>query len=340
MIIKMAKGASEVQITQVVDKVGEFGCNCQLNRGTDLVVIAVFGNNTGSINTDCIKVLDGVDEVIRIEKPYKLASRNFHPENTIVKVGDFGIGGNKIAVLAGPCAVEDEAQLMACAEKCIELGVPFLRAMVFKPRSNFSAFQGLGLPGLKILRKIKKSTGLLLVTEVMHTDQIGPVCEVADVIQVGARNMQNFDLLKVLAGCGKPIILKRGAAAKIESEWLPAADYLLSGNGTPKVILLERGITTFEPTYRYTPDLLAIVVAKERSHLPVGFDPSHPTGNFRYVPTLAKAGVAIGADALEIEFHPNPRKAKCDGPQSLTFSDFTRLMGEMRAVASAIGRSI
>jgi len=338
MIIEMERGAREASIQKVIRKVQSEGFGVQINRGTEKVVIAVIGSETGKIDTQIFEVLPEVRRVIRIMNRYKLASREFKEENTIVRIGDVEIGGNKIVIMAGPCAVESEEQILACARFAKEMGAKILRGGAFKPRTSPESFQGLEKEGLKLLSKAREETGLLVVTEVMARDDVPLVSEYADILQIGSRNMDNHKLLKAVGEAGGTVLLKRGYAATIE-EWLASTDYLLNGD-SPQVILCARGIRTFENSVRFTPDLGAVPVVKRFSHLPIIFDPSHSAGDFRYVPSVAKAGIAAGADGLLIEIHPNPQKALSDGAQSLTFSDFSRLMRELKALSRIIGREI
>lgn len=339
MIIEMRKQAKEEEIQGVIDRVRKLGFEVQLNQGKEKTVIAVLGSGTGEVETQIFEVLPGVEKVIRIMKPYKLASRDFKGENTIVKVGDdIEIGGTEIVIMAGPCAVEDEKQVFECAQLVKKLGGKILRGGAFKPRTSPFSFQGLKEEGLKLLARAREETGLLIITEVMAPEDVPLISEYADIIQIGTRNMQNYRLLEAAGKSGKPVLLKRGFASTLE-EWLMAADYLLRENNSD-VILCERGIRTFSSSTRFTLDLGAVPVVKEFSHLPVIVDPSHAAGNRKYVPDLSKGAIAVGADGLLIEIHPKPEKALSDGPQSLTFSDFSRLMGELKILAKAIGREI
>ncbi len=339
MIIEMQKGAEENAIKGVVERVKEQGFDVQLNKGQEKVVIAVLGSNTGSIDTQIFEVLPGVEKVFRIMNPFKLASRDFKSENTVVKIGDVEFGGNKVVVMAGPCSVESEEQILACARLVQKLGGKILRGGAFKPRTSPFAFQGLKENGLKLLAKARKETGLLIITEVVAPEDLDLTAEYADILQIGTRNMQNYRLLETAGRSGRPIVLKRGFASTLE-EWLMAADYLLANDNYHQVILCERGIRTFGNSTRFTLDVGAIPVVKRFSHLPVIIDPSHAAGYWGYVPSLAKAAIGAGADGLLIEIHPDPKKALSDGAQSLTFSDFSRLMEELKGIAAAIGRGI
>lgn len=346
MIVKMKKGANSEDIEAVVRRVEELrvkelGFEVQLNVGVERTVIAILGANTAGIDTAIFEVFPGVEQVVRMEKPYKLPSRDYIKKDTIVKVGDVEIGGNKLVVMAGPCAVEPDKNItLACARYAKLAGAQFLRGGAFKPRTSPFAFQGLGEEGLKILAEARAETGLLVITEVVDKDDVDLVAGYADILQIGARNMQNYRLLEAVGKTKKPVLLKRGLSATVE-EWLMAADYILVNNGTkPNVILCNRGIRTFDPSTRFTFDPGVIPVLRQLTHLPIITDPSHAAGKFQLVPSYAKMAVAAGTDGLIIEIHPDPKKALCDGPQSLTFSDFGRLMGELRDIASAVDRSI
>ncbi len=338
MIVEMRAGASQEQLDAVINRVHSLGFEVLLNVGTDKYVVAVLGSNTGRVATDVFAVLPGVASVTRIMRPYKLASREFRPENTVVRVGGVSIGGANPVVMAGPCSVESLEQMTATADAVKAAGAVVLRGGAYKPRSSPFSFQGLGDQGLAILREVKERTGLPVVTEVMDPRQVDEVAEVADILQVGARNMQNFALLRELGRSKRPVILKRGLSATVE-EWLETADYLLA-EGNDDVILCERGIRTFETATRFTLDISAIAVVKKNSHLPILVDPSHAAGHYELVPSLAKAALAAGADGLIVEVHPNPVEALSDGLQSLTFSDFGRLMGELRELAVGMKRPL
>jgi len=338
MIVEMRTGAKQQEVDDVVAKAQSVGLEVQLNQGTDKVVVALLGSNTGQIPTDIFAVLPGVESVTRIMKPYKLASREFRPRATVVDVGGVKIGGNKVIVMAGPCAVESEAQLMQAAKAVKKAGASILRGGAFKPRTSPFSFQGLQQQGLQLLSRAKEETGLPVVTEVVNPQDVELVASFADMMQIGARNMQNYALLTAVGKTRKPAVLKRGFANTI-TEWLLAADYLLAEGGN-HAILCERGIRTFEDSIRFSLDITSIPVLKKNSHLPVIVDPSHAAGHWSLVPAVAKAAVAAGADGLIIEVHPNPKEALVDGLQSLSVSDFTRLMGELKVIAEAVGRSI
>lgn len=338
MIVEMRKGASQEQVDHVVERAHSFGFEVQLNLGTDKTVVALLGSDTGKASTDVFEVLPGVASVSRIMKPYKLASREFNPRPSKIKVGGVEIGGQRIVVMAGPCAVESEQQLMETARAVKKLGGSVVRGGAFKPRTSPFAFQGLEMEGLKILAKVKSDLGIPVITEVVDIQNIESVAKHVDILQVGARNMQNFALLKELGKLKHPILLKRGLSATV-TEWLTAADYLLA-EGNRKVILCERGIRTFEDSTRFALDITSIAVVKRFSHLPIIVDPSHAAGHSAYVPSIAKAAIAAGADGILVEVHPNPEEALVDGLQSLSVPAFERLMAELRPIAEAVGRHL
>lgn len=285
-----------------------------------------------------LEVLSGVEKCVSITEDYKLVNREFKPEDTIIDVGGAKIGGNHLAVMAGPCAVESIEQLREAAQYVKASGAQFLRGGAFKPRTSPYAFQGLEVKGLEMLAKVGQETGLKIVTEIMDASAIDAVCEYADVLQIGARNMQNFYLLKEVGKTNKPVLLKRGLAATV-SEWLNAAEYIMS-EGNFNVIFCERGIRTYETVTRNTLDLSAVVAIKAASHLPIIVDPSHGTGVRNMVLPMGRGAIAVGADGLMVEMHPNPSKALCDGKQSLTPSDFENFMAEMRRTASFMGKTL
>jgi 3-deoxy-7-phosphoheptulonate synthase len=338
MIVEMRTGATKKEVDDVVQKAKSLDLGIQLNLGTDKTVVALLGSNTGQIPTDIFAVLPGVVSVTRIMKPYKLASREFQPKNTKVDCGGVEIGGKRIIVIAGPCAVESEKQLTAAVEIVKKAGASIIRGGAFKPRTSPFSFQGLQEKGLEFLAKIRKKFGMPIVTEVVNPQDVELVASYADMLQIGSRNMQNFALLTNAGKSKRPVVLKRGFSCTI-TEWLTAADYLLA-EGTNQVILCERGIRTFEDSIRFSLDISAIPVLKRNSHLPVIVDPSHAAGHYTLVPAIAKAAVASGADGLLIEVHPNPKEALVDGLQSLSPSDFTRLMGELKEIAKSVGRYI
>jgi 3-deoxy-7-phosphoheptulonate synthase len=338
MIVEMQKGATKKEVDDVVQKAKSLGLSVQLNIGTDKTVVAILGSNTGQIPTDDFAILDGVESVTRIMKPYKLASREFRPKNTIVNCGGVEVGSERIVIMAGPCAVESESQLMEAAKAVKKAGASILRGGAFKPRTSPFSFQGLQKEGLELLSKAREEFGMPVVTEVVNPQDVLLVASYTDMLQIGSRNMQNFALLTDAGKSRRPVVLKRGFSCTI-TEWLTAADYLLA-EGTDQVILCERGIRTFEDSIRFSLDISAIPVLKKNSHLPVIVDPSHAAGHYTLVPAIAKAAIAAGADGLLIEVHPNPKEALVDGLQSLSTSDFTRLMNELKAVAKSVGRYI
>jgi len=338
MIVEMRKGASSEEIDSVVQRAESLGLEVQLNLGTEKTVLAMLGGNTGQLSTDLFAVLPGVESVTRIMKPYKLASREFKADDSLVSIDGVEIGGKRIVVMAGPCAVENEKQLLETARVVKESGASVLRGGAFKPRTSPFSFQGLGKDGLELLAGAKKQFDILVITEVIDPHDVSLVSKYADILQVGSRNMQNFALLTNIGKSKCPVVLKRGFSCTV-TEWLTAADYLLA-EGNNQVILCERGIRTFEDSTRFSLDISAIPVIKRFSHLPVIVDPSHAAGHYSLVPAIARAAVAAGADGLLIEVHSNPKEALVDGLQSLTPSDFARLMEELRAIAKSIGRYI
>jgi len=338
MIVEMRQGASQAQVDAVIARAESYDFSTQLNVGTDKVVVAVLGSNTGQVSTDQFAVLPGVESVTRIMRPYKLTSREFKKETSTVQVGDVKLGGEEVVVIAGPCSVESYEQLSTTAQHVQTQGARMLRGGAFKPRTSPFSFQGLRDEGVRLLDRVKLETGMPVISEITDPHLLDIMIDYVDVLQIGARNMQNYSLLRAVGRSGKPCMLKRGLASTV-TEWLQAADYLLAA-GDGQVILCERGIRTYETSTRFTLDISAVGVVKHHSHLPVFVDPSHPAGHYQLVPTLAKAAVAAGADGLIIEVHPDPANAMSDGLQSLTFSDFARLMGSLRAIAGAVGRTI
>ena len=336
MVIVMQRGATEKQIQQVIDRLIGDGFDVHRSTGVERTVVGVVGGKI--VDTRDYELLDGVKEVVRITQPYKLSSRTFKPEGTIVDVGGTRIGGNDVVVMAGPCTVESEEQVEAAAEAVRKVGVTIMRGGAFKPRTSPHSFQGLGVPGLKLLHAAARRHGMQVISEVMDHTQIPIFLEYADILQVGARNMQNFNLLKELGKVQKPVLLKRGMSATIE-ELLLAAEYIMTG-GNHEVILCERGIRTFESATRNTLDLSAIPVVKKLSHLPIVVDPSHGTGRRDKVAPMARAAVAAGADGLLVEMHPNPERALSDGAQSLFPEQFERMMRDVAAIADVIGRGL
>jgi len=340
MIINMAVNATEEQIDHVVKRIQECGFQAHLSRGEERAVIGVVGKSEkhrGEL--EALQATPGVEEIIRITHPFKLASRNFRPEGSVIELGKgVSIGGTEIVAAAGPCAVESAAQIGEIAERVARAGAKLLRGGAFKPRSSPYSFQGLGEEGLKLMRAAADDNGLLVVSEVMDTSQIDVMLPYVDVLQVGARNMQNYYLLRALGEIQKPVLLKRGMSATIE-ELLLSAEYIMSG-GNYSVILCERGIRTFDTYMRNTMDIAAIPVIKQLSHLPVVADPSHGTGRRDKVGAMARAAVAAGADGLLIEVHQDPERALSDGAQSLYPDQFAQLMAEARMIAPAVGRRV
>ncbi len=336
MVVVMQERATEEQIAKVVARLVEAGMDVHRSTGVSRTVLGVVGQKRP--DAGLIEMMDGVHEVMRISEPYKLASRTFKPEGTVITIGDVRIGGDEVIVMAGPCSAETDEQCQATAAAVRKAGAKVFRGGAFKPRSSPYSFQGLGEEGLRMLRDAAKANDMLLVTEVMDANQIDLIGRYADIYQVGARNMQNFSLLKELGIARKPVLLKRGLSATIE-EWVMSAEYILAG-GNNDVILCERGIRTFETATRNTFDLSAIPVVKKMSHLPVVADPSHGAGRRDMVVPMARAAVAAGADALIIEVHNDPDHAWSDGAQSMFPAAFDRLMAELRIIAPAIGRSI
>jgi len=338
MIVEMRTNAPLEEIDGVVQRAKSLGLEVQLNLGTDKTVVAILGSNTGQLSTDIFAVLPGVEQVARIMRPYKLSSREFKAEDSVVSINGIEVGGKRIVVMAGPCAIESEEQFMAAASAVKAAGACALRGGAFKPRTSPFSFQGLEKVGLELIAQAKKQFGIPVITEVVDAHDVDLVSQYADILQVGARNMQNFTLLTELGKCKCPVVLKRGLSATV-AEWLTAADYLLA-EGNNNVILCERGIRTFEDSTRFSLDIGSIPVIKRSSHLPLIVDPSHAAGHYVLVPAMAKAIVAAGADGLLIEVHPNPKEALVDGLQSLTPSDFARLMEELKLVAEAVDRRI
>ncbi|HLC40936.1 MAG TPA: 3-deoxy-7-phosphoheptulonate synthase [Methylomirabilota bacterium] len=338
MVIILTSRATEQDIEDLSRRITAMGYRPHVSRGEARTIIGAIGDDRGKERLQALQALECVEAVVRILQPFKLASREAHPENTLIKVDGVTIGGEKVVVMAGPCSVESREQLLAVAEKAKAAGASILRGGAYKPRTSPYSFQGLEEEGLKLLAEARKRTGLPVVTEVLEPEKVPVVAEYADIVQIGARNVQNFSLLKRVAECGKPVLLKRGMATSVQ-EWLLSAEYILSG-GNPNVILCERGIRTFETSTRYTLDLNAIPVVKKLSHLPVVVDPSHGTGHWEYVAPLAKAGLAAGADGLIIEVHNKPEEALSDGPQSLKPDTFASLMRGLAPVAKALGRSL
>lgn len=339
MIVVMKAGAEEEKLQAVLSRIEELGYRAHLMRGVERNVVGCLGDERGKAQLQTLELLPGVEKVVPILSQYKLAGKQLQKEPTIVRISPkFEIGGNNFPVIAGPCSVESEEQIVESAKAVAALGANALRGGAFKPRSSTYSFQGHGEDGLKMLAVARQETGLPIVTEVMDHHMLDLVAEYADVLQVGARNMQNFSLLKALGQVKKPILLKRGMMATVE-EFLLSAEYILAA-GNPNVILCERGIRTFETATRNTLDLNAVPAIQERSHLPVIVDPSHGTGVWKYVTPLARASIAVGAAGLMVEVHPNPAVAFSDGAQTLKPSKFETMMGELEAIGKVMGRTV
>lgn len=338
MIIVMKASASTQQIKHICDKVEEIGLKYTVSKGEERTIVGVIGQED-KIRVQPLEVFPGVEKVVPILKPFKLCSRDFKQENTVIELGDgHTIGGDTLTVMAGPCAIESREVALKIAQAVKASGARIFRGGAFKPRTSPYSFQGLGEEGLKIMKEISEETGLLTVSEVMDTRSVELVSDYVDILQVGARNMQNFDLLKAVGDSKKPVLLKRGMSATVK-EWLMSAEYICSRDNM-KVILCERGIRTFETYTRNTTDLNVIPSIKELSHLPVIVDPSHGTGRRDFVAPLAKASVACGADGLMIEVHCNPENAQSDGEQSLLPDQFMTLMHELQQIAQAVGKKL
>ena len=338
MLIVMRHGAAEEEVRRVVDTIEEMGYQARPMPGRQRTTVGLVGND-GRVDGSRLAALPGVQEILHVTQPYKQVSREWQPESTIVRLpGGLSVGGDEVVVMAGPCSVENERQILDAARAVREAGATVLRAGAFKPRSSPYAFQGLGRAGLKLLARAREETGLLIVTEAMDAEGLDQVVEVADIVQLGARNMQNYSLLKDAGRCGKPILLKRGLSATIQ-ELLLSAEYILA-EGNRQVILCERGIRSFDPSTRNLLDLSAIPVVHGLSHLPIVADPSHGTGHRDMVIPMARAAVAAGADGLLVEVHPAPDRALSDGAQSLYPEQFERMMKEARSIAEAIGRRV
>jgi 3-deoxy-7-phosphoheptulonate synthase len=337
MVIIMKHEATEIEIVNLQKKIEKRDCKVNLIYGENYNLMGIIGDSS-KIDIDELEALEPVDKVIKVQQPYKLANRLFHPDNTEVIVGEKSIGGNELAMIAGPCSVESEDQIIDIAKQVKESGAGFLRGGAFKPRTSPYSFQGMKYDGLELLNLAKKETGLPIVTEIMTIEMIERFAADVDIIQVGARNMQNFELLKELGRIKTPILLKRGLSATIE-ELLMSAEYIMS-EGNENVILCERGIRTFETYTRNTLDISAIPAIKKLSHLPVIVDPSHAAGMWWMVEPLARAAIAVGADGLMIEVHNDPANAKCDGQQSIKPSKFKELMGDLSQIAGTQKRAI
>ena len=337
MIVVMKPGSTKENLAAVIKKIEAAGLRTHLSKGEEVTIVGVIGDKKIIANLE-LQMMAGVEKTVRITEKYKLVSRDFHPEDTIIDAGGVKIGGSEVVVMAGPCAVESIEQLREAASAVKACGAKFLRGGAFKPRTSPYDFQGLGEDGLKLLRKVADEFDLRVVTEIVDKDDIETFCKYADILQVGARNMQNFQMLKALGKCSKPILLKRGLSATI-SEWLNAAEYIMSG-GNEQVIFCERGIRTYETFTRNTLDLSAVAAVKELSHLPIVVDPSHGTGRWKMVAPMARAAIAAGADGLIIEVHPHPEKALSDGDQSLTPEAFRELMSNLGDIAKVMNRSL
>jgi 3-deoxy-7-phosphoheptulonate synthase len=337
MIIVMRPNAEQAEVDHVVEKVKEIGCKAILLEGTNRKVIAAIGDKR-DVSPEFWDAIPGVEKAVPILAPYKIASREVKKNDTEIKIKDHVIGGNKISVIAGPCAVESQEQINFIADKVKEAGAIALRGGAFKPRTNPYSFQGLREEGLEYLAKARDATGLAVVTEVLSPEHVKLVSSYVDVLQIGTRNMANFLLLQAVGECKKPVILKRGMSATME-EFLLAGEYILS-HGNPNVILCERGIRTFENHTRFTLSLSIVPELKKLTHLPIMVDPSHGTGVRHLVRPMSKGAIAVGADGLLLEVHPDPEKAFVDGPQTITIEEFKSLMTESRAIARAIGRDI
>ena len=337
MVIVMQKHAEEAKVEKVVAELSRRGFDVHRSTGSDQTVLGVVGD-VASLDQREFELFDGVQEVVRVSEPYKLSSRTFRPQNTVIKVNGCEIGGKDVVVMAGPCTIENEPQLFDTARAVARAGAKVLRGGAYKPRTSPYAFQGLGIEGLKMLQAAGREFGMATVSEVMEISQIEKMLDYVDILQIGARNMQNFNLLSAVGQTRKPVLLKRGMSATIQ-EWLLAAEYLMAG-GNYEVILCERGIRTFETATRNTLDISAIPVIHKLSHLPIIVDPSHATGRRDKVMPLARASVAAGADGLLIEVHNDPEKALCDGPQSLYPDQFVELMDELRIIVPAVRRSL
>ncbi|MCX7852424.1 MAG: 3-deoxy-7-phosphoheptulonate synthase [Caldilineales bacterium] len=337
MIVVMKPGATPDDIQRVIERVQSFGLGVHISTGELRTIVGILGNTSG-LERSTFEVMEGVESVVRITRPYKVASREFKPFDTVIEVRGVRIGGPGLVVMAGPCSVESRSQILEAAHAVKEAGAHILRGGAYKPRTSPYSFQGLGVEGLELLAEAREATGLPIVTEVMSPDEVSLVCQYADILQIGARNMQNYRLLQAVGQVQKPVLLKRGLSSTIQ-ELLMSAEYILAG-GNYEVILCERGIRTFETYTRNTLDINAIPVLKQLSHLPVIGDPSHGTGKWELVAPVAKACVAAGADGLMIEVHPNPELAWSDGSQSLRPERFAALMQELTALAAAVGRSL
>ncbi len=337
MIIVLRPGSGQAEVEEVVRRLEALGFGAHVSRGAQRTVVGAIGADESVLAESGLEALPFVEKLVPILQPFKLVSREFRADRTVVMVGDVPLGGDEVVIIAGPCAVESREQLLETAEAVARAGARLLRGGAFKPRTSPYAFQGLEEDGLRLLAEARERFGLPVVTEVMAPEQVPLVAEYADMLQVGARNMQNFYLLRAVGRTGKPVLLKRGLSATVK-EWLMAAEYILS-EGNYQVVLCERGIRTFETETRNTLDLNAVPVVKQLTHLPVVVDPSHGTGRWNLVTPMARAAVAAGADGVAVEVHPRPEEALSDGPQSLTPERFRQLVEEVGAVARAVGRA-
>jgi 3-deoxy-7-phosphoheptulonate synthase len=337
MIVIMKQGATGVQVANVTARIQQLGCQAHISEGKERTIIGVIGNGR-PLDREQIERWDGVERTVPILRPFKLASRDFHPQDTVFTVSGVTIGGRQLVVMAGPCAVESRDQLLEAAQSVSEAGAHFLRGGAFKPRTSPYSFQGLGEEGLRLLAQAREETGLPVVTEVVEPQMVALVSVYADILQIGARNMHNYALLHAVGEAQRPVLLKRGMMSTVE-ELLMAAEYVLS-HGNERVILCERGIRTFEPYTRNTLDISAVPLLKQLSHLPVLVDPSHGTGKWELVEPVARAAVAAGADGLLIEVHPHPEEALSDGAQSLKPARFASLIEGLRPIAEAVGRTL
>jgi 3-deoxy-7-phosphoheptulonate synthase len=337
MIVVMKQGAKEAQIVNVTARIEQMGCRAHISEGKERTIIGIIGNGR-PLDREQLERMDGVERTVPVLRPFKLASCEFHPENSVFPINGVTVGGKKLVVMAGPCAVEGRQQLLEAAHAVKEAGAQILRGGAFKPRTSPYSFQGLGEEGLKYLAEARRETGLAVVTEVMAPEQVPLVTTYADILQIGARNMQNYALLHAVGEAQRPVLLKRGMMSTIE-ELLMSAEYILS-HGNERIMLCERGIRTFEPYTRNTLDINAVPLLKQLTHLPVIVDPSHGTGKWELVSAVSRAAVAAGADGLIVEVHPHPSHALSDGAQSLKPETFGQLMAELRAIAQAVGREL
>ena len=337
MIVVMKQGATRNQVVNVMARIEQMGCQAHVSEGKERTIIGIIGNGR-PLDREQIERLDGVERSVPVLRPFKLSSRDFHPQDTIVPINGISVGGKKLVIMAGPCAVENEEQILETARVVRSAGAHMLRGGAFKPRTSPYSFQGLGEDGLKLLAQAREQTGLAVVTEVMSPEQVPLVTAYADILQIGARNMQNYALLHAVGEAQRPVLLKRGMMSTVE-ELLMSAEYILS-HGNDRIMLCERGIRTFEKYTRNTLDINAVPLLKQLTHLPVIVDPSHATGKWELVSAMSKAAVAAGADGLIIEVHPHPEQAMSDGAQSLKPEVFRRLMEELQAIARAVGREL